>query len=182
LEEQTKKFQDALDNKQSNPAFLEFGGKPFEDRHAEFETFPIYQLEADHALNLAFEAATADLGNKVLDIRENRDNKNFRTSYDKDVQNFALLKRMFEIFGKEKEVEHIRDAVDMGINRIVDGIIDMNAVIEACGIEIRPRILRYESELSESMEELKTVEMAREVLGRFEKIYQVKTNFRSHHI
>ena len=178
MEEQTKKFQDALDNKQSNPAFLEFGGKPFENKLQNL----YHGYEADHALNLAFEAATADLGNKVLDIRENRDNKNFRTSYDKDVQNFALLKRMFEIFGKEKEVEHIRDAVDMGINRIVDGIIDMNAVIEACGIEIRPRILRYESELSESMEELKTVEMAREVLGRFEKIYQVKTNFRSHHI
>ena len=44
LEEQTKKFQDALDNKKDNPAFLEFGGKPFEDRHAE-RVMPGYDRE-----------------------------------------------------------------------------------------------------------------------------------------
>ena len=35
LEKQTEKFQEALNERKGNPAFLEFGGKPFSDHHAE---------------------------------------------------------------------------------------------------------------------------------------------------
>jgi len=146
--------------------------------YVKFETFPIYQLQADHALNLAFESATADLGNKVIDIIKNgsKGPKNHRTSYDKDIENFALLKKMFEMFGKTKELSHMKDPVDMGINRIVDGITDMESVTEACHQEIIARILRYQNEVECGMEELKTVEIAEAVLGKFNKIYQIKTN------
>lgn len=145
--------------------------------YVKFETFPIYQLDAKHALNLAFEVATADLGNKVLDIRNSDEQKTnvFRTSYDKDIENFALLKRMFDIFGKSDDVDHIRDAVDMGINRVVDGITDMQVIIDACRTEINARILRYDEEVDRGMEEAKTAEIAREVLGEFEKVYQIET-------
>lgn len=146
--------------------------------YVKFETFPIYQLQVDHALNLAFEAATADLGNKVLDIRKGGDDKEdgFRTSYDKDIENFELLKKMFDSFGKNKDIAHMDDAVDMGINRIVDGITDIDIVVEACRKEINARILRYETEVKGGLEEIKTVEIAREILGRFDKVYQIKTS------
>lgn len=146
--------------------------------YVKFETFPIYQLDANHALNLAFEAATADLGNKVLDVRKGDAEKTgiYRTSYDKDVQNFTLLSRMFEIFGKGNELSHMNDAVDMGINRVVDGIIDMEIVIEACYQEVERRILRYQAEIDSGIEEIKTIEIARAVLGKFDAIYKIRTD------
>lgn len=146
--------------------------------YVKFETFPIYQLDAEHALNLAFEAATADLGDKVLDIRSRGERvvDIYRTSYDKDVQNFALLSKMFEIFGKKDELLHMKDAVDIGINRVIDGIVDMEVVIAACRREIERRILRYQKEMASGIEEIKTVEIAQSVLGRFDEIYKITTN------
>jgi uncharacterized protein (UPF0371 family) len=144
--------------------------------YVKFETFPIYQLPADHALNLAFEAATADLGNKVIDVRKRPSGGDqYRTSYDKDIQNFALLREMFTIFGKEKELEHMMDPVDMGINRVVEGITDMETVINACHEEIVRRILRYENEVLNGMEEPETVLTSRDILARFDRIYQENT-------
>jgi len=142
--------------------------------YVKFETFPIYQLDANHALNLAFEAATADLGNKVIDIR-NEGEKRFRTSYDKDIENFVLLTRIFEIFGKTKDLSKMKDAVDIGINRVIDGITDMSVIIEACHREIEARTLRYTAEIEEGIEEIKTLEVAHQILGKFNKIYQIKT-------
>lgn len=141
--------------------------------YVKFETFPIYQLDAKHALNLAFEAATADLGNKVLDIRSKQErwSGDFRTSYDKDVENFILLQEMFKIFGKSDELTHMNDAVDMGINRVVDGITDMDVVIEACRREIVARIARYDAEVDKGIEEMKTADIARDVLGQFDAVY-----------
>lgn len=142
--------------------------------YVKFETFPIYQLSADHALNLAFEAATADLGNKVIDVR-NKPNQGdqYRTSYDKDIENFALLLKMFSIFGKDEELAYMRDSVDMGINRIVDGITDMDVVIKACREEIVRRIARYKGEVDLGMEETKTVLTSQNVLTRFDRIYSI---------
>src|SRR3989344_4301715 len=75
--------------------------------YLKFETFPIFQLDAQHALNLAFEAATADLRNRVVDLEMREGEK--RTSYDKDIENFALLRRLFELFGKDEELSHMQD-------------------------------------------------------------------------
>lgn len=145
--------------------------------YVKFETFPIYQLEADHALNLAFEAATADLGNKVIDIRKEKVSKNekYRTSYDKDLENFELLTKLFETFGRTEELSHIKDAVDMGINRIIDGITDMDVIKEACHKEIIARILRYKKEVKNGIEEMSTVQITEEILGKFTKIYQINS-------
>ena len=141
--------------------------------YVKFETFPIYQLETTHALNLAFEAATADLDNHVLDVRT-KGQKKFRTSYDKDIENFILLKKLFKLFGKNEELSDTKDAVDMGINRIVDGIADMDLVVESCRQEIIARILRYEGEVDQGIEKIETVDIARKVLGKFNEIYQIK--------
>lgn len=140
--------------------------------YIKFETFPIYQLAADHALNLAFEAATADLGNKVVDVRKKiNSGDQYRTSYDKDVENFALLLKIFDIFGKSTELEYMKDSVDMGVNRVVDGITDMNIIIKACHKEITRRISRYKKEVSDGVEEIETVLVSQEILGKFNKNY-----------
>lgn len=72
-------------------------------------------------------------------------------------------------------MSHMQDAADMGINRIVDGVTNMDVVINACRKEISRRILRYEKEVKEGIEEIETVEIAREILGQFDKVYKIKT-------
>jgi uncharacterized protein (UPF0371 family) len=139
-----------------------------------FETFPIYQLDAEHALNLAFEAATADLKNKVVTLPRNK--AEVRTTYDKDEQNFLLLRKLFDTFGKAEAIAHIEDPVDLGVNRIVDGIEDMELVVEASREEIIRRVQRYESEAIRGIERVETVGIARRVLDRFDGLYRVRTS------
>jgi uncharacterized protein (UPF0371 family) len=141
--------------------------------YVKFETFPIYQLDAAHALNLAFEAATVDLKNKVINI-DPRDGQT-RTSYDKDLQNYELLVKMFAIMGQTDQVAHLQDAVDMGINQIVHGINDMDKIVKASHKEVMARILRYEAEVATGIESLETVRAAKDILGKFEMVYQIKT-------
>lgn len=138
-----------------------------------FETFPIFQLDAKHALNLAFEAATADLRNKVIDL-EKRDGE-LRTSYDKDIENYALLRKLFIMFGKDENLRHLKDPVDFGVNQVVQGIVNMDQIIEACHAEIIRRIRRYEMEVKNGIEKVTTLEAAIEILGKFETLYQIKT-------
>jgi uncharacterized protein (UPF0371 family) len=149
---------------------LAAGGTP---DYVKFETFPIFRLDAEHALNLAFEAATADLKNRAVNL-EAREGE-VRTTYDKDVENFALLKKLFETFGKKDDLLHIADPVDMGVNRIVDGIVDMEKVVAACHSEIIQRIQRYKREVGEGIERVSTLQTAEEILGRFEQIYGIAT-------
>ncbi len=138
-----------------------------------FETFPIYQLDAEHALNLAFEAATADLKNRVVTLPGS--SAEIRTTYDKDEQNFLLLRKLFDTFGKADAVSHIQDPVDLGVNRIIDGIEDMDAVIAACGEEIIRRIQRYESEVVRGIERMETLEIARRIFDR-QSAYRIRTS------
>lgn len=142
--------------------------------YVKFETFPIFQLDANHALNLAFEAATADLRNKVIDLAQRAGEK--RTSYDKDIENFRLLKKTFEMFGKSAALSHIKDPVDMGINQIIQGIVDMEQVIQASHAEVVRRIQRYRVEIAEGIERIETLNAAEEILGRFEALYRIRTS------
>jgi len=137
-----------------------------------FETFPVYQLDAQHALNLAFESATADLKNRVIAI--GKEGGAPRSSYDKDLENFILLKRLFEVFSKSSNVEKMEDAVDIGINRVVDGITDMEVVIKACRQEVARRIGRYQQEVVKGIETVETLETAKAILGQFDAIYEIK--------
>lgn len=95
-----------------------------------------------------------------------------------DVENFALLRRVFDIFGKDSELSHMQDAVDMGINQIIEGITDMESVVHACHGEMINRIQRYKKEVTGGIERVSTLDVAKEILGRFETLYHIQTNGR----
>ncbi len=137
-----------------NPSFIKF------------ETFPVFHLDANHPLNLAYESATADLGNKVISLGTNLSN------YNKDIENFRLLKKTFSLFkiGKNS-INQMESPLDMGINRIETGIIDMKLVTKACREEIIRRITRYEAEVSTGDEKISTLERAKEILTKFDNLY-----------
>ncbi len=65
--------------------------------YAKFETFPIWDLPVDHMVNLAYEAATVDLDDKVLiDEHHLKAYKVATVNYNRDIEAFHLLKRIIE--------------------------------------------------------------------------------------
>jgi uncharacterized protein (UPF0371 family) len=132
-----------------------------------FETFPVFRLPQDHALNLAFEAATADLDNKVVGLAQGV------TTYDKDIENFRLLRELYEMFGvgSDHPVSGMVHPTDMGVNVVDRAITNMGRVAEACGAEIARRYTRYVLELAEGDEYKSTVDRVREILRTFATKY-----------
>lgn len=128
---------------------------------AKFETFPIFNLSTDHPLNLAFAAATADLGNELVDMG------NGQTNYDKDCENFdllaALAARLPDASGYIKRME---SQFDFSVNVIETGITDHDLVKFAAWKEVVRRLERYRTECLAGDEKLTTVERTANIAGR----------------
>ena len=132
-----------------------------------FETFPVFAFSPTHPLNLAFEAATADLANKAVAVAEGL------TSYDKDVENFLLLNDLYR--SSCPRLEHpmykMVHPTDMGVNIVDQAISDMPEIIRACGAEIARRCARYEDEYSAGEGKADTVARALAVQREFNQRY-----------
>lgn len=136
-----------------------------------FETFPIYNEKPEHPLNLAFEAATADLQNRVISICSSPVLGEV-TSYDKDIENFALLKKLFSLsFEVEGNIEALVNPTSMGVNRITDGIVSPELITIACGIEINRRVDRYRDEVIRGLEKPSTLDRAVYIRDFFQQRY-----------
>ncbi len=110
--------------------------------YAKFETFPIWNLPLKHTVNLAYEAATADLNDVNMIDPFHLDAYGVTTvNYNRDVEIFPVLNAMFErILGESP----YKSPTDMGVNMAGNCIIDDDVVREASGQEI---IRRYYSAL-----------------------------------
>ncbi len=106
--------------------------------YAKFETFPIWNLPLKHPVNLAYEAATADLNDlNMIDPFHLEAYGKMTVNYNRDVEAFPLLKAMLEgILGKSP----YQSPTDMGVNMAGNCIFDDEAVCEAAKQEI---IRRY---------------------------------------
>lgn len=109
--------------------------------YAKFETFPIWDLPADHIVNIAYEAATVDLNDKVMiDEYHLKAYNEITVNYNRDIEAFHLLKRIFEkITGGESMY---LSPTDMGVNRASKGIVDDHLIREASCQEIIRRYFR----------------------------------------
>ncbi len=142
----------------------------YNPNYIKFETFPIFTVDSHHALNLAFEAATADLQNKVISL--SADPNNPITTYDKDIENYFLLKKVFGLYGRVyNPVDDMCDPTAMSVNTIMEGVTDEQVVIFACGDEIRRRVKRYEYEVDLGIEKTSTLERAKEIFDIFRARY-----------
>lgn len=99
-------------------------------RYAKFETFPIWNLPLKHPVNVAYEAATADLKDvNMIDSFHLEAYGETTVNYNRDLDAFPLLKRIIEkITGEESEY---KSPTDMGVNRAGFGIIDDDVCREA---------------------------------------------------
>lgn len=112
---------------------------------AKFETFPIWNIELDHPINIAYEAATADIGDyNVVDPFHLAAYGITSINYNRDVENFSILKRMIErMVGPDDPMARYKSPTDMGINMAKEGIINDKACRDAARQEIVRRFFRY---------------------------------------
>ncbi|MBR5260664.1 MAG: DUF1846 domain-containing protein [Oscillospiraceae bacterium] len=105
--------------------------------YAKFETFPVWNLPLKHEVNLAYEAATADLDDVNMIDPFHLDAYGEKTvNYNRDVEIFPVLNAMFQrIFGESP----YKSPTDMGVNMIRDCIVDDDVCIEASRLEILRR-------------------------------------------
>ena len=113
--------------------------------YAKFETFPIWSLPLKHPVNLAYEAATADLADfNMVDPFHLEVHKEAAINYNRDVEIFPVLKRILEkITGKESRYQ---SPTDMGVNRAGFSIMDDNICRDAATQEVIRRYFRYQCE------------------------------------
>jgi len=106
--------------------------------YAKFETFPIWNLSLDHPVNLAYEAATADLNDiNMIDPYHLKAYGETTVNYNRDVEIFPVLNAIFmKIYGKSPYAS----PTDMGVNMVGNCIIDDEVCREASRQEI---IRRY---------------------------------------
>ena len=82
--------------------------------YAKFETFPIWNLPLKHPVNLAYEAATADLNDvNVIDPYHLEAYGKTTVNYNRDVEVFPVLNAIFE---KIEGVSPYKSPTDMGVN------------------------------------------------------------------
>jgi len=110
--------------------------------YAKFETFPVWNLPLNHPVNLAYEAATADLNDvNMIDPFHMEAYGKITVNYNRDVEAFPVLVAMFE---KILGTCPYKSPTDMGVNMVGNCIIDDEAACEASRQEI---IRRYYSAL-----------------------------------
>ena len=82
--------------------------------YAKYETFPIWNLSLKHPVNLAYEAATADLNDvNMIDPFHLEAYNELAVNYNRDVEIFPVVKAMFEaIYGSSP----YKSPTDMGVN------------------------------------------------------------------
>ena len=102
--------------------------------YAKFETFPIWNLPLNHPVNLAYEAATADLNDvNMIDPFHLEAYGVTTVNYNRDVEIFPVLSAMFEgIYGSCP----YKSPTDMGVNMAGNCIVDDEACREAGRQEI----------------------------------------------
>ena len=117
--------------------------------YAKFETFPIWNIPLKHPVNLAYEAATADLNDvNMIDPFHLEAYGVTTVNYNRDVETFPVLEATFKkIYGSSP----YKSPTDMGVNMVGNCIFDDEAVREASRQEI---IRRYYAALCEQKENM----------------------------
>lgn len=106
--------------------------------YAKYETFPIWNIPLKHPINLAYEAATADLNDiNMIDPFHLEAYGETTVNYNRDIEIFPVLNAIFEgIYGENP----YKSPTDMGVNMAGNCIVDDEACREASHMEI---IRRY---------------------------------------
>ncbi len=125
--------------------------------YAKFETFPIWNLPLKHEVNVAYEAATAELKDvNLIDHFHLDAYQTVAVNYNRDIEAFPLLKRIIERISGQPSF--YKSPTDMGVNRAGYGIVDDGVCRRAAAQEIIRRYFIYACEYAMGLVEKDTVE------------------------
>ncbi len=131
--------------------------------YAKYETFPIWNLPLNHPVNIAYEAATADLNDSnVIDSYHLEAYGKMAVNYNRDMETFPVLSAMFK---KIMGTSIYKSPTDMGVNMAGFCITDDEYVKETSKQEI---IRRYYS----SLNDLRKGRCEKDVVSKIEILMQ----------
>lgn len=135
--------------------------------YAKFETFPIWNLPLKHPINIAYEAATADLKDlNAIDPFHKKAYDVDAVNYNRDIENFSILTSLIKGITGEENPFGYKSPTDMGVNTAAVGIINEDACKEASKQEIIRRYFRY---FREKVEGIETEETIKQISGIMDK-------------
>ena len=134
--------------------------------YAKFETFPIWNLPLKHPVNIAYEAATADLKDvNMIDPFHLEAYGVTTVNYNRDIEVFPVLRAIFErIYGECP----YKSPTDMGVNMIASAITDDEVCREASRQEVIRRWFKTGAEIRKGLagaEEKQKIAMLLQQLG-----------------
>jgi len=134
---------------------------------AKFETFPIWNIPLNNPINIAYEAATADLQDiNMIDPFHKKAYKINAINYNRDIENFTILKNLMEKITKEKNPFGYKSPTDMGVNMAKLGITNDKICREAAKNEIKRRYKIYSKQVKKGIEEKTTLVRMKEILKK----------------
>jgi uncharacterized protein (UPF0371 family) len=126
--------------------------------YAKFETFPIWNLPLKHPVNIAYEAATADIRDfNMIDPFHLEAYQQTTVNYNRDVEVFPVIRRILDKITGESMY---KSPTDMGVNCAGFGIVDDAVVREAAKQESIRRYFRYSCEYMMGLVDKETVQRA----------------------
>lgn len=119
--------------------------------YAKFETFPIWSIPLTHPVNIAYEAATADLSDvNMIDPFHLEAYGKTTVNYNRDVEIFPVVNAIFEkIYGESP----YKSPTDMGVNMAGFAIVDDDACCEASRNEIIRRYYQAKCAVKQGLSE-----------------------------
>ena len=125
--------------------------------YAKFETFPIWNLPINHPVNIAYEAATADIKDfNLIDPFHLEAYDKKAVNYNRDVEVFPVVRRILKkISGGESPYQ---SPTDMGVNRAGFAITNNGLTTEAAKQEVIRRYFRYRCEYVMGLTDKETVQ------------------------
>lgn len=135
--------------------------------YAKYETFPVWNLPLNHPVNIAYEAATADLGDENLP-----DNFHFDTygvqavNYNRDLAAFPLLREILSRITGQNNL--YASPTDMGVNMIASGIFDDKAVQDASKQEIIRRYFRALCDYKKGLADIDVVKRIEKLMAKLD--------------
>lgn len=125
--------------------------------YSKFETFPIWNMPLKHPVNLAYEAATAELKDvNMIDHFHLEAFNEKAVNYNRDIEAFPLLQRILEKITEAPS--YYQSPTDMGVNRAGFAVINDEKVRYAAHQEIIRRYFRYSCEYAMGLCDRETVE------------------------
>ena len=131
--------------------------------YSKFETFPVWNVPLKHPLNIAYEAATADLKDvNMIDSFHFDAYNEVAVNYNRDIEMFPVIRRIIEKITGEESV--YKSPTDMGVNRVGFGIVDDEVVKEASKQEIIRRFFKTSCEYKKGYVDKETAQRVRLIM------------------